>query len=239
MQENKLHSIPYGSQELCFFLQHTERTTLAIHVHPDMSIEVVAPFNATLEKIYEKVRKNARWIIRQICFFKQFHPKQSERIYISGETHRYLGRQYRLKIMKSAENIVSLSGGFILVKSIHPENNEITKKLVQDWFKSRAKDRLHARLKIAIQRFPDPSIVTPKSVIIRSLESRWGSMSPAGNLLLNWRLIHASNQCIDYVITHELCHRIVPHHGRTFWELLAKVYPDWKKYKNKLETELC
>ena len=103
----------------------------------------------------------------------------------------------------------------------------------------RAKERFKARLKAALERFPDPALVTPKGMIVRSLESRWGSMTAAGNLVLNWRLIHASTQCIDYVITHELCHLIHANHGKEFWNLLARVFPEWEKYKNKLENDLC
>jgi len=239
MQEDTPHSILYGCQKICFFLRHTERSTLAIHVHPDMSVEVIAPISTSLEKIYAKVRKNARWITQQIGFFKQFHPKQSERVYQSGETHRYLGRQYRLKIIEDNLKSVSLTGGFIVIRSPQPKCKEVTKKLLQDWFISKAEVRFKERLQIALKRFPDPSVVMPKHMIIRSLESRWGSMTPSGKLLLNWRLIHASTQCIDYVITHELCHRIYLHHGKEFWDLLARVFPDWKKFKSKLEADLC
>jgi hypothetical protein len=113
-----------------------------------------------------------------------------------------------------------------------------TQELLEAWFVLHAKERLHARLHAALERFPDPALVTPKGMIVRSLESRWGSMTAAGNLVLNWRLIHASTQCIDYVITHELCHLIHANHGKEFWHLLARVFPEWEKYKNKLESDL-
>jgi predicted metal-dependent hydrolase len=239
MKESALHTIPYGSKELCFSLQRKDRSTLAIHVHPDMSVEIVAPLNADLEKIYAKVRKRARWITRQVYFFRQFHPKKSERKFEPGETHRYLGRQYRLKLIPSIQSDVSLSGGFIVVKTHYPKRAKHTQELLEAWFVLRAKERFKARLQVALERFPDPDLVTPKGMIVRSLESRWGSMTAAGNLVLNWRLIHASTQCIDYVITHELCHLIHANHGREFWNLLARVFPEWEKYKNKLESDLC
>jgi predicted metal-dependent hydrolase len=239
MKESVLHTIPYGSKELSFFLKRRERLTLAIHVHPDMSVEVVAPPNSDLEKIYAKVRNRARWITRQLSFFRQFHPKKSERKFESGETHRYSGRQYRLKIEPSIKSGVSISGGFIVVKTHYPKRSKHTKELLEAWFVVRAKERFKARLHAALERFPDPALVTPKGMIIRTLQSRWGSMTVAGNLVLNWRLIQASSQCIDYVITHELCHLIHANHSKEFWNLLAQVFPEWEKYKNKLERDLC
>ncbi|MEZ5745346.1 MAG: M48 family metallopeptidase [Paracoccaceae bacterium] len=68
---------------------------------------------------------------------------------------------------------------------------------------------------------------------------RWGSMSPAGRLLLNRRLVQAPVDAIDYVITHELCHVAEPHHGTAFFELLYKVMPDWERRKQRLERAMA
>jgi len=57
-------------------------------------------------------------------------------------------------------------------------------------------------------------------------------------LLLNRRLIQAPIDAIDYVITHELCHIAVSHHGPEFFDLLRTVLPDWQKRKDRLERVL-
>ena len=44
---------------------------------------------------------------------------------------------------------------------------------------------------------------------------------------------------IDYVITHELCHVAIPHHGPAFFELLDRVLPDWPKRKERLEQRMA
>jgi predicted metal-dependent hydrolase len=54
-------------------------------------------------------------------------------------------------------------------------------------------------------------------------------MSPAARLLLNLRLIEAPTECIDYFVTHELCHLTEAHHGPAFFHLLSRVMPDWPK----------
>lgn len=81
-----------------------------------------------------------------------------------------------------------------------------------------------------------PEAFRPKGlIIIRQLRQRWGSMSPAGLLMLNLRLIEAPVDAIDYVMTHELCHIAKPHHGRDFFELVERVMPDWRNRKDRLE----
>lgn len=92
-------SVQFGSKKIVFNLEFSERKTLGISVSPDLKILVKAPIDVPLEKVKEKIKKRAPWIIRQQSFFLSFHPKMPERKFVSGETHLYLGRQYRLKVI--------------------------------------------------------------------------------------------------------------------------------------------
>ena len=75
------------------------RKTLEIAVEPDASVVIAAPQDATLDAIEAKLRKRAAWVTRQQRYFAQFLPRTPERRFIAGETHLYLGRQYRLKVV--------------------------------------------------------------------------------------------------------------------------------------------
>ena len=229
------HSIRYGTKVIDFNLERRARKTLAIHVHPDKTVEVIAPENVPLQKVYAKVRQRAGWVINQLQYFEQFYPKTPERQYVPGETHRYLGRQYRLKVEPHHKAGVKLIRGFITVQTQHPNHPQVTRKLVEEWLFERAKQKFHERVEHCLRLFPDPEVVRPVGTIVRQLSNRWGSMTPAGHLVLNRRLIQAPVPCIDYVIVHELCHRVHAHHGPDFWILLDQIFPDWQKFKNQLE----
>jgi len=95
------------------------------------------------------------------------------------------------------------------------------------------------RIAVCLDQFPNPEEFRPKGLIVRQIRQRWGSMSPAGRLLLNRRLVQAPVDAIDYVITHELCHLAEPHHGAAFFDLLEKVMPDWEQRKQKLERAMA
>ncbi len=231
--------LPYGDRRIEFELTRRERKTLAISVRPDLRIEVVAPFDASLDRIFEKVRKRAPWITRQLQFFGQFQPRTPERRYIAGETHRYLGRQYKLKVLPHIQERVKLHRGLLIVQTHKPKQAENTKALVEDWYRERAHIKFPERIAICRQSFPDPNEFEPSGVIIRQLQQRWGSMTPTGKLVLNKSLIRASVDTIDYVITHELCHIRHSHHGPEFYKLLDRVMPDWEKRKVKLERQLA
>lgn len=233
------HNIQYGEHRIDFTIVRRERTTLEIAVEPDASVIVAAPKDAPLAAIQEKVRKRAAWIRRQQRYFIQFLPRTPDRQYVAGETHLYLGRQYRLKVVLHVQAGVKLVRGFIVVQTHRPERAEVTRELVEAWYQKRAHAKFAERLEINLLRFPSSEDFRPKGLIVRQLRQRWGSMSPASRLLLNRRLIEAPLDAIDYVITHELCHIAVPHHGPQFFELLDLVMPDWPKRKHRLEQRMA
>ena len=78
-------------------------------------------------------------------------------------------------------------------------------------------------------------------VAVRDQRSRWGSCSAKGNLNFNWKLIMAPPEVLDYVVIHELCHRIEFNHSPRFWQLVRDQMPeyeDWKKWLKRHGSEL-
>ena len=235
----EVHCLQYGEQEIRYVIVRRRRKTLEIAVEPDASVVVVAPLDAPLNAIETKLRKRAAWITRQQHYFSQFFPRTPERKFVSGETHLYLGRQYRLKVVQHVQESVKLTRGFIIVHTHCPNRPEVTRDLVAGWYQYQARVILSKRLEICLSLFPTPDDFLPKGLIIRQTKQRWGSMSSSGRLLLNRRLVQAPVDAIDYVITHELCHVAEPHHGTAFFELLEKVMPDWECRKQRLERVMA
>jgi predicted metal-dependent hydrolase len=235
----ELHCLQYGEQEIQYEIVRRPRKTLEIAVEPDASVVIAAPEDATLDAIEARLRKRAAWITRQQRYFAQFLPRTPERRFVAGETHLYLGRQYRLKVVPHVQEGVKLIRGFIVVQTHRPTRPEVTRDLVEAWYRDRAQIKFPERIELCLGHFPDPEAFRPKGLIVRQTRQRWGSMSPAGRLLLNRRLVQAPVDAIDYVITHELCHGAEPHHGAAFFELLYKLMPDWERRKQRLERAMA
>ncbi len=229
------HHITFGSKRIEFDLHYNGRKTLGITVTPDLSVIVKAPANSKIDKIKEKIRKKAPWIIRQQSFFLTFHPKTPARKYISGETHLFLGRQYRLKIISAKRNAVSYKGGQIEVLT---KNKSKAKELMKQWYRHKAKEKFAEIAEPHIQRFKKYK-VEPKGLFIQEMKTRWGSCTAKGKIILNPELIKAPTKCIEYVIIHELCHLIYHDHTQKFISLQTKEMPDWEKWKDKLEKLLA
>lgn len=228
--------VVYGGGEIPFQLVFSKRKSLEISVYPDKSVFVKAPEGTDRDAIKAKVKKRARWIKRQILYFDQFDPRTPSRKYVSGESHLYLGKKYRLKIEVGTDNGVMLQAGFFWVTSTcgKPEHVE---SLLSDWYRKKADLQLNKVFLECWEKFKRSDAEEP-TLKIMQLKKRWGSLSKNRTLTLNLDLIKAPKECIEYVIIHELCHLEHYHHGPEFYQLLERLVPDWVKRKHKLEMAL-
>ena len=223
--------IQYGSTAIDYNIEFVKRKTLSICVKPDGSVILKAPVDATLEAVRQKMHKRANWILRQKRFFESFGIPTTKRQYISGESHLYLGRQYMLKVKESDVNAVHYHNNIIEIECRHKKDAGV---LLQTWYRQRANIKFLEYAKPIIEQFSVYG-VKPQSLSIKKMEKRWGYCTTDGHISLNPRLICAPRCCIEYVITHELCHLIHRNHTKEFYALLTKEMPHWEKWKNKLE----
>ena len=229
------HKIKFGSHVIPFELRYSKRKTLEISVYPDLSVIVKAPHARSYEEVKEKMLKRGSWILEQRYFFSLYLPKQPPKKYVSGETHIYLGRQYRLKVISPSSEKVVLKRGYIFVHTKDRANRKQIQKQLEAWYRQRAVIKFEERLDICLEKLGKYNIKAPH-IQIRKMSSRWGSCSENGRITLNTQLIKAPSQCIDYVITHEMCHLKHFNHSKAFYNLLVKVMPDWEKRKKRLES---
>ena len=224
--------IEFGSITIIYKLEFTARKTLGITVTPDMKVLVKAPIDTPYDRIKEKLKHKAPWIIKQKSFFLAFHPKTPERKFVSGETHFYLGKQYRLKVIPGPTESVKLKGKFIEVTVLDKSKVPV---LMKSWYLEHATHKFNILAIPLIAQFAKYK-VNPSSIILRNMPSRWGSCTPNGKIILNPELIKAPKRCIEYVIIHELCHLVYHDHTQKFIDLQTKEMPDWSKWKSKLEN---
>lgn len=225
--------VQWGRTTIDYDYEYKDRKTLSISVHPDLSVSVSAPKGTKPEDIRGKVKKRAAWIKKAKREFELYLPKQPPRRYINGETHRYLGRQYRLKARKGkADSVKCYRGYFNVICSTKPTPEKV-KVLLDEWFKDKANDVFKKRFDICNKKAFSYRIKA-STFSIRKLKNRWGSCTKNGRIILNLDLIKAPIECIDYVIMHELCHLKEHHHGTKFWALLDNLLPNYIELKRRL-----
>jgi predicted metal-dependent hydrolase len=235
-------SVCYGGEVIHYrVFKRPARRTLGIEVHPNGRVFVLAPSGCDDSTIGEKVALRANWISRQLATFSRYERNTAPRQYLSGESHRYLGRQYRLRIVahdpEANRDQVRLTRGELRVIGPGDLSPTRVKDLLQCWYLERARVVFDAILAEVFDTFARQGHDRPR-IAVREMRSRWGSLSPGGQMTLNSRLVQAPRPCVEYVIVHELCHLAHKNHSVRFFSTLGQVMPDWQVRKQRLEQAL-
>lgn len=221
----------YGTIRLPYRVDRRKRGTLSIEVKVDGSVLAVAPLETSDAEIQQRVEKRGSWILRQQRELALLPPPLPPRTYVSGESHRYLGRQHRLRVLTGETEGVRVTRGELLLTVRAPGRAEA---VLTHWMRQRAQAILHERLQACLEHAAPFGIRHTGEFRLRSMATRWGSCTRTGTLTFNSRLVQAPKECIDYVLLHELCHTKEFGHSRTYYALLSRVQPDWKSRRARL-----
>jgi len=213
-----------------------ERKSLSLTVRPDMTLLVKCPKETTEDKLETFLRKKWSWLNKQLRFFGKFERSLYEKEYVSGESFLYLGRQYKLTVKRASRDQVMLTKGKLQVlTSKKMRDSKYNKILIESWYEQNVERIFEDRYSKMLKHF---NYKNGPDLVVKKMDKRWGSFSKANRIALNPRLVHASKDCIDYVIAHELCHTKYKNHDKCFYKLLKSKVPDWEKIKEKLELRL-
>lgn len=202
---------------------------------PHGRVRVAAPLEMGDEAVRLAVVTRLAWIKRQQAKFAA-QPRQSERRYVSGETHFFLGQRYRLNLIEGAR------AGQVRVRNsktidLHVRNDSdlaIRERVFLDWYRR----ELRARARPLMEHWAaEYGIATPNWGIKR-MKTKWGTCNiEARRVWLNLELIKKPPQCLEYVIVHELAHFFERNHTEQFVALLDRMLPHWRMVRDELNAE--
>ncbi len=234
------HTLTYDHQVIEFELIRKPIKNINLYVKPDMGIVVSANEAVPFDYILEFVRSKARWLLKQVGHFKGVQPEQQlKKSYLSGESFKYLGKQYRLKV-KESDGLegVRYYRGYIYLTVRDKENYDRKEKLIKDWYKTKATEKFQESLKRVYPIVAKYDILMPH-IKMRLMKARWGScLRDKKTILINSELIKAPKLCMDYVILHELIHFKYKNHDNDFYDFMTSLMPDWKQRKAILDEEV-
>jgi predicted metal-dependent hydrolase len=224
-----------GGKRIPFRIEFRSRKKLAITVHPDLRLEVVAPESAASDDVLARVARRGPWILKQCRHFERYLPRIPSLRFVSGETLLYLGRQYRLKIREGAPDRVALLGRYLQVWTENPADAVKVRGHIDTWYREHAEAVFRKRLQVCLESRPSLTPHEEVELRVRRMIRRWGSCTKAGHILLNFDLVKVPIHCIDYVLVHELCHLQIHNHSEAFYRLLGRHMPDWERRKRRLD----
>jgi predicted metal-dependent hydrolase len=231
-----MRSVRRDQQTISFELVRSDRRSIGIRVRADGEVVVRAPRRLGEAAVLKSVAGHADWIVRKRRDLAELEERRRLR-YVEGEEHLYLGRRYPLSFESGEADDVGLAGGRLRVTLAGEPFPERVQRLLEDWYGREAQRVLPARLAECWASFPSNGHPLP-ALRIKRMRSRWGSLSPKGAMSLRLDLVRAPVECIDYVVVHELCHLVHPHHQREFWALVERLMPDWKRRRRRLHELL-
>lgn len=211
------------------------RSSLAISVYPDLSVEAISPLESSEQEVIEKILKRRRWIIKQQQYFRNLQSQEQPNLTTTGAELYYLGKQYRLRIYScDQKKQATLNGRYLNVPVTDSQDVETVKSRLSQWYRERARIYLTKTFNENLVRHAQLNLPSTK-LRLALMKTRWGSCTANGTITLNPLLALSPSHLIEYVIVHEICHLKHPDHSKAFYCLLSKTLPEWKKRKTALD----
>jgi predicted metal-dependent hydrolase len=234
------HQVIYANKAINFVVKRKNVKNVNLNVKPDMTIEVTANEKVPIDFITDFVKSKGSWILKNVREFKEVQSfETSVREYVSGETFRYLGKQYRLRVFPTDDDeLVKYFRGFIHMYVKDEDNYTRKANLMEQWYREKAFVNFNDAIDRMYPLVGKYGIAKPE-VDMRLMKARWGSaLTDQNKILLNSELIKAPKYCIDYVVLHELIHFKYNNHSDNFYKMLYSLMPDWEKRKEILDEEV-
>lgn len=202
-------------------VKRSKRKTIAIIIEPNGNIKIKAPYRLSDDAILGFVERKKEWIESKVKLIKARQPKSQS--FSNGSEIQLAGQRYTLKLENANRSSVDIHDNILHVR----HSDSLVQPHVETFIKAYSQTYLQERIRILASN----TGLIPNKVSIKTQKKRWGTCTANKHILLNWRLIFAPLEVIDYVIHHELCHLAHMDHSKSFWKLVTAFDPDYKSKK--------
>jgi len=199
---------------------------------PNGRVRVAVPLAVSDDAVRLAVIGKLGWIKkRQASFAAQ--ARQSEREMLSGESHYFLGRRYRLRVVQyEGPARVSLRNQAILELHIRTDTDaKARERALQRWYR----EQLKAMIPPLLEKWQPIMGVEVADWGIKRMKTKWGACTvEARRIWLNLELAKKPVQCLEYMVVHELVHLLERHHNDRFSAYMDQYLPQWRLHRAEL-----
>lgn len=227
------HAITVNNIEVQVVRKDIKNLHLAVYP-PDGRVRVAVPLHITDDNVRLAVITKLSWIKKQQAAFKA-QPRQSAREMVSGESHYFLGRRYRLEVIeRHGHHEVVVKNSSKLSLYVKPNTTPANRELaLNEWYRAELKQRLPA----LIAKW-EPIIGQPVAEWgIKKMKTKWGSCNISHRRIwLNLELAKKPPECLEYILVHEMVHLLERHHNDTFRTHMDHFLPNWRLHRDVLNS---
>lgn len=189
--------------------------------YPDEEIRLfVLKKMPEITKVRDKMRSQAR---------------QTEREYISGESHYLWGKPYRLQVINEGTRyIITKAPNKIVLQAPVGSTKEARERVFNEWYRQELKRVLESLGVICESK----TKIIPNEYKIKNMKTKWGTCNiDKKTIWINLQLAKKPVECLEYVVIHEQVHLVEKNHTHRFNALVGEHCPNWKEAR-KLLTEM-
>ena len=200
---------------------------------PNGRVRVAVPLRLNDEAVRLAVISRLGWIRRQQNDFEQ-QERQSQREMVTGESHYVQGHRYRLDVIEhNGPASVCLPNNRTLELRVRPGTSRDKREAVlHKWYRKRLREQIPP----LIDKWEPKIGVTVSDWGIKRMKTRWGSCNiEARRIWLNLELAKKPASCLEYILVHEMVHFLERHHNERFRELMDRLMPQWRLYRDELK----
>lgn len=199
---------------------------------PDGRVRVATPRHMDDEAVRLAIVSRLGWIRRQQQGFAR-QVRESAREMVTGESHYYQGRRYRLDVVEtSGRTGIQLKGNRRIEMRVRPGTDTAQRqRVLERWYR----ERLRELIPDLLSRW-EPIVGEPVGECrIKRMKTRWGSCNiEARRIWLNLELIKKPHSCLEYILVHEMVHLLERRHTDRFRRLIDEFLPDWRTRRDVL-----
>lgn len=198
---------------------------------PSGRVRISAPLRMDIDTIRVFAISRLGWVKQQQKKFQE-QERETPREYLNLESHYVWGKRYLLKVIESEETPTVELKHKKMVLCVRPGTDDKKKQAIIDaWYREQLKNAVppliakwEPLLGVKVERF-----------FVRRMKTKWGSCNyKARNIRLNTELAKKPQECLEYVIIHEMAHLLEPTHNSRFIILMDRFMPKWQFYRDKL-----
>lgn len=202
-------------------LKRTKRRRSIVFAVDGNGLVVHSPWKASDSRIERSISEAADWIVSKLDEWSG-HESRVQR-WADGEQINYLGRDLTLEIVADAILVPAvLADEWRLRITVADSDSETRiRESVIGWYRRHAARNFSERVAHYASQM---QLRTPR-MFLSNARTQWGSCNAKAQLRLNWRLIQAPQDVVDYVVVHELAHLTEMNHSRRFWKIVDHSFP--------------
>lgn len=225
-------TIRLGDKEIRYLLKRSpRRRTIGLKIDR-AGLTVTIPHRVSRRELETVLREKSPWVLDKL---REAEARQvPEMAWADGAALPYLGDELALCLAPGGVRArPELDGKRLLVALPDPLDGALLCAKVVAWYRREALACFLARTEIHAARLG----VRVAGLALSNAATRWGSCNARGEIRLNWRLLKAPLAQIDYVIAHELAHRLEMNHSPAFWRVVEELCPDYRTQRAELKRQ--